>query len=54
MAAVDNIKQEPYRLEPGQRLFQLVAMDGSPISFELTDVLTETDRGEGGFGSTGQ
>ena len=54
MAAVDNIKQEPYRLEPGQRLFQLVAMDGSPISFELRDVLTETDRGEGGFGSTGQ
>ena len=54
MAAVDNIKQEPYRLKPGQRLFQLVAMDGSPISFELTDVLTETDRGEGGFGSTGQ
>ena len=54
MAAVDNIKQEPYRLEPGQRLFQLVAMDGSPISFELTDVLTETDRGESGFGSTGQ
>ena len=54
MAAVDNIKQEPYQLEHGQRLFQLVAMDGSPISFELTDVLTETDRGEGGFGSTGQ
>ena len=54
MAAVDNIKQESYRLQPGQRLFQLVAMDGSAISFELTDALTETDRGEGGFGSTGQ
>ena len=54
MAAVDNIKQESYCLQPGQRLFQLVAMDGSAISFELTDALTETDRGEGGFGSTGQ
>ena len=54
MAAVDNIKQESYCLQPGQRLFQLVAIDGSAISFELTDVLTETDRGEGGFGSTGQ
>ena len=54
MAAVDNIKQESYHLQPGQRLFQLVAIDGSAISFELTDVLTETDRGEGSFGSRGQ
>ena len=54
MAAVDNIKQESYCIQPGQRLFQLVAIDGSAISFELTDTLTETNRGEGGFGSTGQ
>ena len=53
MAAVDNIKDKPFTLETGQRLFQLVAMDGSPIHFELVDELTETDRGEGGFGSTG-
>jgi len=51
---VDNIKNEPYTIEPGQRLFQLVAMDGSPIHFELVDKLTETDRGKGGFGSTGE
>ena len=53
-AAVDNIKQESYHLKPGQRLFQLVAMDGSAVSFELTDTLTETECGEGGFGSTGK
>ena len=53
MAAVDNIKDRSFTLETGQRLFQLVAMDGSPIHFELVDELTETDRGEGGFGSTG-
>ena len=53
MAAVDNIKDKPFTLETGQRLFQLAAMDGSPIHFELVDELTETDRGEGGFGSTG-
>ena len=53
MAAVDNIKDKSFTLETGQRLFQLVAMDGSPIHFELVDELTETDRGEGGFGSTG-
>jgi dUTP pyrophosphatase len=54
MAAVDNIKTEDYTVEPGQRLFQLVAMDGAPIHFELVDALSETTRGEGGFGSTGK
>jgi len=54
MAAVDNIKDKDHMVEPGQRLFQLVSMDGSPISFELVDELTESERGTGGFGSTGQ
>tara|TARA_Y100001970_G_scaffold222701_1_gene273998 strand:+ start:1716 stop:2153 length:438 start_codon:yes stop_codon:yes gene_type:complete len=54
MAAVDNIKNEEYTIEPGQRLFQLLALDGSPISFELVDELSETSRGMGGFGSTGK
>ncbi|MBT88567.1 MAG: deoxyuridine 5'-triphosphate nucleotidohydrolase [Candidatus Marinimicrobia bacterium] len=54
MAAVDNIKTEDYTVEPGQRLFQLVAMDGSPIHFELVDDLSDTTRGSGGFGSTGK
>ena len=54
MIVIDNISDECYNIQKGQRLFQLVAIDGSAISFELTDALTETDRGEGGFGSTGQ
>jgi dUTP pyrophosphatase len=54
MAVVDNIKNEAYTIEPGQRLFQLVGMDGSPIHFKLVDELSETARGEGGFGSTGK
>ena len=54
MAVVDNIKKEPYTLRPGQRLFQLVAMDGSPIHFELVDDLSDSTRGDGGFGSTGK
>ncbi len=54
MAAVDNVKNEPYTVEPGLRLFQLVAMDGSPIHIELVSKLTETGRGDGGFGSTGK
>ncbi|MFQ6676692.1 MAG: dUTP diphosphatase [Fidelibacterota bacterium] len=54
MAAVDNIKNNDYIVAPGQRLFQLVAMDGSPIHIEIVDELTETSRGSGGFGSTGK
>ena len=54
MAAVDNIKTEDYTVEPNQRLFQLVAMNGAPITFEIVDELSNSTRGEGGFGSTGK
>tara|TARA_B100001142_G_scaffold308646_1_gene340358 strand:- start:273 stop:710 length:438 start_codon:yes stop_codon:yes gene_type:complete len=53
MASVDNIKNFSYTVNIGQRLFQIVAMDGSKISFELVDELTQSQRGAGGFGSTG-
>ena len=54
MAAVDNIKDFAYEVEIGQRLFQIVAMDGSAIHFELSTHLSETSRGNSGFGSTGK
>ena len=54
MAAVDNIKNVPFTLEIGQRLFQLVGMDGSEINFELVKNLSASARGSGGFGSTGK
>ena len=54
MAAVDNIKNIPFALEVGQRLFQLVGMDGSEINFELVEKLSTSSRGSGGFGSTGK
>ena len=53
MAMCDNIKTENYMAEKGQRLFQLVATDSSPIHYELVDELEMTTRGTGGFGSTG-
>tara|TARA_B100000678_G_C18207048_1_gene501803 strand:- start:434 stop:916 length:483 start_codon:yes stop_codon:yes gene_type:complete len=53
IAAVDNVKTVHYTVEPGQRLFQLVAMNGNPIQFELVDELSKTSRGSHGFGSTG-
>ena len=54
MAAVDNIKDSSYRLEKGQRLFQLVSMNGESIHFDLVHTLSDTSRGEDGFGSTGK
>ena len=53
MAMCDNIKSETYTAEKGQRLFQLVSTDSSPIHFELVEELEMTTRGIGGFGSTG-
>ena len=54
MAPCDNIKDFEYKVEKGQRLFQLVAADCSAISYIISDELTETSRGSGGFGSTGK
>ena len=52
MVAVDNISDEDYTVYHGQRLFQLCSPTLSPITFELTNTLSDTTRGEGGFGST--
>ena len=54
MASVDNRSSESYTIMPGQRLFQLCGPNLEPVSFELVNSLSETRRGEGGFGSTNQ
>ncbi len=54
IAMCDNIRNEAYTVQRGDRLFQLVALDGSAIEYELREELTTTSRGSGGFGSTGQ
>ena len=54
MASCDNIKNMPYVIKKGQRLFQLVSTDSSPISYKIVDKLEDSTRGEGGFGSTGK
>ena len=54
MAPCDNIRSFDHTIEEGQRLFQLVASDNSPIDYVLSDELDDTSRGSGGFGSTGK
>ena len=54
MASCDNIKDFSYTAKKGERLFQLVGCDSSPISYSIKEYLTATSRGSGGFGSTGK
>ena len=54
MASVDNISDNSFTIEKGSRLFQICGPTLSNITFELTDVLSNTSRGEGGFGSTNE
>ena len=54
MAVCDNIKEAEYSINKGDRLFQLVSWDMSPINFKIVDSLSSTERGDGGFGSTGR
>ena len=54
MVSVDNISEDNVIIEKGSRLFQICGPTLSRITFELTDTLSETSRGEDGFGSTNQ
>lgn len=49
-----NQFNEPYTVEPGERVAQMVIMPVSLMGTEECDTLDETQRGEGGFGSTGK
>jgi len=53
MAKVDNLSNQSYVIEKGTKLFQLALPSLVPCTIELVEELTETKRGEGGFGSTG-
>ena len=44
---------ERFLVEKGMRIAQLVVQQHFSVNFEEVDELTETDRGTGGFGSTG-
>lgn len=49
-----DLSQQSYTIKKGTRLVQICERTLEPITFTLVDQLDETERGEGGFGSTGQ
>ena len=49
-----NLSNEPFELKPGERIAQLVVAQFTRIEWESVSELSETERGAGGFGSTGR
>ena len=51
---VINLGQEPFTIHRGDRVAQLVIAPVVQATLEVVDELADTDRGRGGFGSTGR
>ncbi len=54
MVSVWNRGASPFVLEPFERIAQLVIVPVVQAEFELVETFASTDRGEGGFGSSGR
>lgn len=48
-----NLSNEPFTVESGERVAQLVIAKHEQAQWEEVEVLSDTSRGAGGFGSTG-
>jgi dUTP pyrophosphatase len=54
MVSAWNRGQQPYRIEPGERIAQLVVVPVVQVELEVVAAFTATERGGGGFGSSGR
>lgn len=48
-----NLGTEPFTVERGMRIAQMVVARHSIVQWDVTETLDESKRGAGGFGSTG-
>lgn len=53
-ASICNWRDEPQRIAKGERIAQLVVVPVALLEPVLVERLGETERGDGGFGSTGR
>lgn len=51
---VVNLGKDPFTVEPGMRIAQMVIARHERASWQLVQALTATDRGAAGYGSTGK
>lgn len=49
-----NRSDKSYTIQPAERIAQLVVMPVSRVTFDIVDEFKNSERGEGGFGSTGK
>ena len=49
-----NLSDQPFVLIPGERIAQMVVAKFERVDWVIADKLGESERGEGGFGSTGK
>ena len=54
MVALHNHTNEEQSIEPNERIAQMILMPYIPMVFKEVESLDTTERGEGGFGSTGK
>ena len=54
MVSVWNRSSVPFTIQPLDRIAQLVVVPVLQVGFNVVDEFASSDRGEGGFGSTGQ
>lgn len=52
--ALINLGAEPYTVQHGDRIAQMIVAPVVQVGFAVVDALGPTERGEGGFGSTGR
>lgn len=48
-----NLSDQPQTIEPGERICQMVIAQHEHVEIEEVEVLSETQRGAGGFGHSG-
>ena len=48
-----NLSSDPFTIVPGERIAQMVFARHEQVEWEEVDTLEESERGAGGFGSTG-
>ena len=48
-----NLSSDPFTIVPGERIAQMVLARHEQVEWEEVDTLEESERGAGGFGSTG-
>ncbi len=49
-----NLSKEPFEIKDGERIAQMVINKFEQVSWQVVDNLDDTERGAGGFGSTGK